>query len=160
MAGLISSLLDPSRINLDVQSEKRTHALSEVARPLANHPEVLNFDGFYQELLARERLDTTCLGNGIALPHARTEHVKTIVMSVGRSRKGILFEATGETVRLLFMVGTPKTRPGDYLAVVSALCKLFKDAANREAFLNAGTEADFIAAVVAAEDKLAGSGRK
>lgn len=157
MAGIITRLLDPSRINLNVQSTKRTQALNEVAKPLANHPDVVNFDGFYQEMLARDRLDTTCLGNGIALPHARTEHVKTIVMSVGRSQPGILFESSNETVRLLFMLGTPKTRPGDYLAVVSALCKLFKDSANREAFLNAATPEEFISAVRHAEDKLAAS---
>jgi len=123
MAGKISSLLDVSRIALHVQSTKRTAALNEVAQQLKGHPDVLNFDGFYAELLARDRLDTTCLGNGIALPHARTEHVKNIVLAVGRSDTGILFEQSKETVHLLFMLGTPKTKPGDYLLVVSALCR-------------------------------------
>jgi mannitol/fructose-specific phosphotransferase system IIA component (Ntr-type) len=154
MAGLISRLLDPSRIILNVQSAKRTSALNEVARTLSGHPNVSNFDGFYQELLARDRLDTTCMGNGVALPHARTEHVKSIVMAVGRSRQGILFENGNETVKLMFMLGTPKTKPGDYLQVVSALCKLLKDAGNREAFMKAETPEDFIAAIVAAEAKL------
>lgn len=138
-----------------MQSTKRTAALNEIAHTLADHPGVANFDGFYHELLARDRLDTTCLGNGIALPHARTEHVKSIVMAVGRSEQGILFEQSNETVHLLFMLGTPKTKPGDYLQVVSALCKLLKDPANREAFLAAKTPDEFIAAVLAAEGKLA-----
>ncbi|HWA08093.1 MAG TPA: PTS sugar transporter subunit IIA [Opitutaceae bacterium] len=154
MAGRISHLLDPARIALHLRAAKRTAALHEVAELLAGHPDVLNFDNFYAELLARDRLDTTCLGHEIALPHARTEYVKDMVLAVGRSDAGILFENSNENVRLLFMLGTPKTRPGDYLQVVSSLCKLLKDPANREAFLTASTPEDFIKAVVAAEEKL------
>lgn len=154
MPGRITSLLDPSRILLSVQSTKRTAALNEVARLLDGHEDVANFGGFYEELLARDRLDTTCLGNGVALPHARTEHVRRIVMAVGRAEHEIPFDASGEMVRLFFMLGTPKTRPGDYLAVVSALCKILKDPADRASFLAAATPEEFIAAIAAAEAKL------
>ena len=154
MIGKISELLDPTRIALHVRATKRTAALNEVAQLLAGHPDMLNFESFYAELLARDRLDTTCLGNEIALPHARTEHVKAIVLAVGRSDTGVLFENSHENVRLMFMLGTPKTKPGDYLLVVSTLCKLLKDPANRQAFLTAPTPEDFIKAVVAAEEKL------
>lgn len=153
MAGLISRLLDPSRIILSLQSAKRTSALNELSRTLSGHPEVANFDGFYQELLARDRLDTTCLGNGIALPHARTEHVKSIVMAVGRSEAGIHFERGNETVHLLFMLGTPKSKPGDYLQVVSALCRLLKEASTREALLAAQTPEAFISIIHEAETR-------
>ncbi|MFA5265018.1 MAG: PTS sugar transporter subunit IIA [Opitutaceae bacterium] len=154
MADLISRLLDPSRILLNMRNPQRTNALHELAELFNGNPDVTSFDGFYRELLARDRLDTTCLGNGVALPHARTEHVKTIVMGVGRSEKGILFGEAKEPVHLLFMLGTPKTKPGDYLQVVSSLCKLLKVPANMEAFLTAPTPEAFIAAVVAAERKL------
>jgi mannitol/fructose-specific phosphotransferase system IIA component (Ntr-type) len=154
MAGRLSQLLDPARISLTVQSPKRTVALNQVARLLEGHPEVTNFQGFYNELLARERLDTTCLGNEIALPHARTEHVQKIVLAVGRSDSGVLFENGNQNVRLLFVLGTPKSNPGDYLMVVSALCKILKDAANREALFRADTPEAFIQAVAAAEEKL------
>ena len=154
MAGRLSQLLDPSRIALNVQSTKRTVALNEVARLLDGHPDVTNFQGFYNELLARERLDMTCLGNEIALPHARTEHVKKIVMAVGRSTAGIHFENSNQNVRLMFVLGTPKSNPGDYLQVVSALCKIFKDPANREALMSASTPEAFVQTIIAAEEKL------
>ncbi len=154
MPGRLSQLLDPSRINLAVQGTKRTVALNEVARLLATHPDVTNFDGFYNELLARERLDTTYLGNEIALPHARTEHVKSIVLAVGRSTAGIHFENCNQTVRLMFVLGTPKSNPTDYLMVVSSLCKILKEAANREALMTAATPEDFARALIAAEAKL------
>ena len=154
MAGRLSQLLDPSRIRLQVQSSKRTVALNEVARLLEGHPDVTNYQGFYNELLARERLDTTCLGNEIALPHARTEHVQKIVIAVGRSNAGVLFENSNQTVKLMFVLGTPKSNPTDYLQIVSALCKVFKDPANREALMNANSPEEFIQAIVTAEEKL------
>lgn len=153
MAGLISRLLDPSRIILSLQNSKRTAALNELSQKLLGNPEITNFDGFYQELLARDRLDTTCLGNGIAVPHARTEHAKSIVMAVGRHSQGILFEQGNDTVRLMFMLATPKSNPGDYLLVVSALCRLLKDTNTRAALLAAETPEAFIAVIAAAENK-------
>lgn len=155
MAGRLTSLLDSSRISLHVQATKRTVAINEVARLLDGHPEVTNFQGFYNELLARERLDTTCLGNEVALPHARTEHVQQIVLAVGRSDSGILFENSNQNVRLLFVLGTPKSNPGDYLQVVSSLCKLLKESGNREALMNASTAEEFMAIVRSIEDRTA-----
>jgi hypothetical protein len=137
-----------------VRSSKRSLALNEVARLLEGHVDVANYTGFYEELLARDRLDTTCLGNAIALPHARTEHVKQIVLAVGRSDAGIPFDANGEIVKLFFVLGTPKSKPGDYLAVVSALCKLLRDPADRATFLAAETPEAFIAALAEVEKKL------
>ena len=154
MAGKITALLDPARINLRVQGTKRTAALNEVASLLASHPDMASFDGFYAELLARDRLDTTCLGNEVALPHARTEHVKRLVLAVGRSDAGVIFEQgnnSQQAVKLMFVIATPKTAPADYLAVVSALCKLLKSDATRAALLAAPTPVDFIATIAAAE---------
>jgi mannitol/fructose-specific phosphotransferase system IIA component (Ntr-type) len=153
MTGPISRLLDPSRIILNVQSTRRTAALHEVAHLLRGHPDVTDFDGFYRDLLVREQLDTTCLGNGLALPHSRTEHVRSIVLAVGRSERGIRFDHDQEDVRLMLMLGTPRSKPGDYLQVLGALCKLLKDDANHLAFLAAATPEDFIRAVVEAEEK-------
>jgi mannitol/fructose-specific phosphotransferase system IIA component (Ntr-type) len=156
MAVRLSSLLAPERILLNLQSTKRTQALNEVARLLENHPDVVSFAGFYQELLARERLDTTCLGNEIALPHARTEHVRKIVIAVGRSPTGVLFENSNQNVRLMFVLGTPKSNPGDYLMLVGSLCRLIKEAPQRAALFAATTPEEFIATVRDLEDKVLG----
>ena len=153
MPGRLSQLLDPTRIQLQVKNTKRTSALNEVAQLLSSHPSVLNFDGFYNELLARDRLDTTSLGHGFAVPHARTDHVREIVLAGGRSEVGVPFDS-GETVRMMFMLGTPKSRPGDYLQVLSILCRLLKDPGNRQSFLAASTVEDFIRVVTEAEAKL------
>ena len=154
MAGCISTLLDPARIVLHLQSTDRAGALQELAHRLADHGDVTDFNGFYEDLLIRDRLDSTCLGNGLALPHARTVHVRSIVLAVGRSDAGIVFEGGQDHVNLLFMLGTPQSQPGEYLVVLRALCKICKAPADRAALLAAPTPAAFISAVAAIEARL------
>jgi mannitol/fructose-specific phosphotransferase system IIA component (Ntr-type) len=161
MSVRISQLLDPSRVALDLQATKRTQAINEVAKRLEGLPQITNFAGFYTELLARERLDTTCIGNEVALPHARTDHATEIVMAAGRSVGGVNFENCNQTVRLLFVLATPKNRALEYLQVVGALCRLLKDASTRTALMEATTPEAFLAAIVEAETRapLAAAGR-
>jgi mannitol/fructose-specific phosphotransferase system IIA component (Ntr-type) len=151
MAARFSDFLDPARIDLNVRSARRTVALSQVASQLETHPSMRNYKGFYRDLLARERLDSTCLGNGVALPHARTDHVTDPIIAVGRHDRGVYFEKADQHVQLLFVLGTPKQDPGAYLALVSALCRLMKSADQRAALLAAESPEDFIAAVREAE---------
>jgi mannitol/fructose-specific phosphotransferase system IIA component (Ntr-type) len=154
MVGQLAQLLDPARITLDVRSTESTDALREVAGLLEGHPDVTDFAGFYRDLLARERLDSTCLGNEIAVPHARTENVGRIVMAVGRSTRGVRFENGLQTVRLMFVLGTPTSDPAGYLQLLGRLCRIFKDTSNRATFLAAATPEDFVRAVLAAEARL------
>lgn len=150
----ISSLLKPEQIKLKLESNRRTGAIHEVALLLQNNPSVANFQGFYDELLARERVESTCLGNEIAFPHARTDHLKGMVLAIGRSPEGILFENNQQMVRLIFIIGTPKRMVTDYLSVVGGLARFVKEAAFREKLLKAATPEEFIELIAQAESKL------
>lgn len=149
VAAPISSLLPPAQIVPALVSSKRTAAIHEVASLLQAHPSVTGFQGFYNDLLARDRLDTTCLGNGIALPHARTDHVKHLVAALGVSKEGVPFENNGQRIQLLFVIGVPKTMAADYLATVSAICRLLREEKNRQRLLEADS-AEAIHAVLKA----------
>jgi mannitol/fructose-specific phosphotransferase system IIA component (Ntr-type) len=147
----ISSLLKPEQIKLELTQQKRCNAINEVAQLLQGNASVVNFPGFYEELLARERIESTCLGNEIAFPHARTDYLKGMVLAVGRSTQGVWFENCGETVKLIFVIGTPKRMVTDYLSVVGGLARVLKDPATREKLLSATDTDEFIAALSQAE---------
>lgn len=151
MACLLAAMLVPTRISLTIQSTEHIAALSEVAGLLDGHPDVTNFQGFIDDLLERERVDATCMGDQIAIPHAHTDHVTGIVMAAGRSDRGVSFGTGDENVRLMFVLATPKSNSGGYLQVVSALCRIIKNPANRDALLQAPTAADFIQTLAAIE---------
>ena len=158
MAGPLAPILASARITLQVQSTDSADAIFEVAHLLEGHPDVTDFPGFYADMLARESINPTCLGNYIALPHARTPHVSRIVLAIGRSDSGVVFEQASQTVRLIFALGIPPANDDGYLKVLGALCRIIKDSANRDALLRAPTAANFVETLLAIEARLFGPG--
>ncbi len=132
----ISQLLDPARITLSLAATKRTNAIRDVARMLRNPSGRRGFPGsFYQELLARDPARYHVpWQRGRPLPHARTEHAMArIVVAFGRCDAGVAYEEGEDPVRLIFLHGTTKSKPGDNLMLVGTLCRLIKYPSNREA---------------------------
>ena len=148
----ISSLLKPEQIKIELTQQKRVDAINEVAQLLQSNPNVTNFAGFYEELLARERVESTCLGNEIAFPHARTDSLKGMVLAIGRSTQGVWLENCNQTVKLIFVIGTPKRMVTDYLSVVGGLARLLKDPSTRASLISAPTVEEFIATLTQAEN--------
>ena len=146
----LGELIQPRLVLLDLKEAKRTAAIHEVAKLLEKDPDIVNFQSFYDELLARERLEATSLGYGVAFPHARTDHVKKMVLAVGRSTPGVLFENSGETIHFKFVIGTPRRMVTEYLALVGAMARLLRNEAVRKKLMEAKTPEEF--AAVFAED--------
>jgi mannitol/fructose-specific phosphotransferase system IIA component (Ntr-type) len=143
----LSELLQSGQILLDLKESKRTAAIHEVAALLEQDEGVINFKGFYDELLARERVEATSLGNGVAFPHARTDHVKRLVLAVGRSVEGVTFETGGEKIHFIFVIGTPRRMVTEYLALVGAMARLLRNEEVRLKLLSARTPEEFLAAL-------------
>lgn len=143
MAVSISETLRPHLIGVNLQATSKADAMLEVASLLKDHPSMVNFDGFYNDLVQREKLESTCLGMEMAFPHARTDHVKNLVIAAGRSKEGIKFENTEQPVKLMFVIGTPKRMVTEYLAAVGALARLLKDDGLRQKLISAKNAEEF-----------------
>jgi mannitol/fructose-specific phosphotransferase system IIA component (Ntr-type) len=74
-----------------------------------------------------------------------------MVLAIGRSPQGVWFENCGQTVKLIFVIGTPKRMVTDYLSVVGGLARLLKDASTRDQLISAPTVEEFIATLTQAE---------
>ncbi len=151
MTKKISETLKPYLIDLDLKESSHEAVLRELTRLIHGHQDVVNAEGFFQDLMAREKLESTCLGNGIAFPHARTDHVKNLIIIAGRSREGVKFENTDQPVKLLFIIGTPKRMVTDYLATVGALARLLKEESLRQKLMSTKTPQGFIGEISEAE---------
>jgi mannitol/fructose-specific phosphotransferase system IIA component (Ntr-type) len=154
MAKRISDTLKPYLVALQLKGTTHTEALKELAALANGHADVTDADGFYKELLSREKQESTCLGNDIAFPHARTDYVKNLIIMAGRSSQGVAFQAGGQTARLIFVIGTPKRMVTDYLATVGALARLLKEESLRQKLMAAKTAEEFIAELAEAESRL------
>ncbi len=150
----LQNLLQPHLVKLDLVERKRIGAIREVTELLRGDARVADFDKFYQDLLARERIETTCLGCDTALPHARTDRVSEMVLAAGRSAEGIVFDDPEHTARFIFVVGTPKRMATDYLRIVGTLARLLKEPALRAQLGAAATPEEFIGILAEGERKL------
>jgi mannitol/fructose-specific phosphotransferase system IIA component (Ntr-type) len=155
MAKVISAKLKPYLVTLNLKAKTHEDAVYEIASTLKGDPSVTDFDAFYAALQAREKLESTCLGNGIAFPHARTDSVKAMVIAVGCSEEGVLHEKAGNQLEnLIFVIGTPKRMVTEYLAAVGALARLLKDDSLRNKLLHAKNGDEFLFHLAEAEGKL------
>ncbi len=125
-------------INLDLLSERKEDAIRELARLMESTQGVIDFDLFLEDVFERERLGTTGIGDGIAIPHARTDAVDQLVIAIGRSARGVEFESLdGKKVKLLFLMGTPKGSVSHYLKILAQLTRLLKEGTFRDKLLEA-----------------------
>lgn len=147
----VAALVRPEAVCLDLQARTQTPALREVAALLGANPAVPDLAAFLGEILAREASGNTALGHGIAMPHARTDLCREIVIAVGRSAGGIDYGAAdGQPVRLVFLIGTPMPQVTEYLRVVGALARLLAREPVRQRLLAADNAMSFIAALAEA----------
>ena len=88
---------------------------------------VSDADELYRLLLEREKLGTTALGEGVAVPHCKMRGLDEVVVAVGTFSKGIEFEAAdGKPVQLLFLVISPPSAPAAHLQSLAAISKWVK----------------------------------
>jgi PTS system fructose-specific IIA component/PTS system nitrogen regulatory IIA component len=130
----LENYLRKDKILLDLKAENKEEAIEEIALVLKNSKGVLDFDQFFTDILDREKLKTTGIGKGIAIPHARSESVDRFLVAFGRVRQGIDFDSLdNQPTKLIFLMGTPKNKEvGSYLKILTYLTRLL----DKESFRN------------------------
>ena len=144
MAIALVDILDERHIALQLKSRRQANTLREIIGLLEKTGSVLQPAEFLAQVLAREKVNSTLIENGVAFPHARTALVDQIALAVGRSRAGIPWNDEGERARLIFVVAVPQRLVNDYLVLVGALARITQDKQKRAALLAAASPAEFI----------------
>jgi len=129
---LIAKLLPPSNIvlGLDVTSKKR---LFEQAGLLFENNQGMARSLVFDSLFARERLGSTGLGQGVAIPHGRIKGLKEPVGAFVRLAQAVPFDAPdGKPVNLVFVLMVPEQATDRHLQILSELAQMFSDRELRE----------------------------
>ena len=136
----ISDLLIKDRINLDVKSTNKVDIIKELAK-LHEKTGVLNdYDGYVKALMTREEQSSTGIGEGIAIPHAKTEFVKEPALAMGRKPEGIDYDSLdGEPATLFFMIAAPDGANNTHIETLARLSQLLLDDDFKAALENAKT---------------------
>ncbi len=141
----ISELLNLDFIKLDIDSKDKKEAIKEMVDLMQGCDQIESLDSFLEDIYAREKLGSTGIGEGIALPHARSKGIKQIVISFGRSFAGVEFDALDSNpVHLIFLIGTPKDDVGSYLKTLAQLSRLLKKEYFRKKLLSADSKEEIL----------------
>ena len=89
----ISDYLKEDIICLDLKSTSKKDVIEELGSIIKNSKEVTDYEMFISDVMEREKLSTTGVGDGVALPHARTNAVSKFVVAFGRSKKEVNFNS-------------------------------------------------------------------
>ena len=125
---LISDLLSPERIRIDVKSSSKKRLLELISEQLAQNSDEFTKREIFESLCARERLGSTGLGNGVAIPHGRIKGSSHVEASFIRLKKPLPFDAAdGEPVDLLFCLAVPEDCGEDHLRLLAQVAEMFSD---------------------------------
>jgi len=144
MSALLSEILDPKLVVLELREETAAEAILEIVERLRNNGLVQDYYRLADAVMEREGRTSTNTGEGVAFPHARTDLVDRIILGIGRSTVGIRFGHSGDLVHLVFLVGVPQRMVTDYLVCLGTLARVVKDQAQRDALMAAATAEEFI----------------
>ena len=147
----ISALLSPQTIFLDTETSSKKKLLELIANIVADQTQ-LPESSIYNNLLNRERLGSTGLGEGFAVPHARVPDLQHTAACFFRLKEAVNFEAPdNKPVDLVFPIIVPEEATEEHLMILSSLASIFSRSEIREAIRNADSTDEIAKIIESAE---------
>jgi PTS system nitrogen regulatory IIA component len=123
----ISEVLSEDLILPDLGSRDRESVLREMVHFLNENDCLVNADQLLDRLLQREKMGSTAIGKGVAIPHCKFKGIAKPLVMIGLSRQGIEFETVdGKPVHLFFIVVTSPDAPHDNLQILALIAQLVR----------------------------------
>ncbi len=153
---LLTKYIAENCIVSDLTSTSKADAIKELTHLLFDKKKLQDVGTALDQVMARETVDSTGIGNGIAVPHARVSGLKNLMCAVGRHKNGIDFIAVDKKpVYLIFLVCYPPTQQTTYLNFVATVAKLLRNEENVKALLRAGSEKEMFGVLEKVSESLA-----
>src|SRR5438105_15742627 len=138
----IAQLLPEANIVLDMEATSKKRLFEQIGQLFEDHAQIAR-NVVFESLFAREKLGSTGLGQGIAIPHGRIKGLKEAVGAVVRTRQPIPFDAPdAQNVSIIFVLLVPDRATDMHLQILSELAQMFSDKQFREQLLAAATATD------------------
>jgi PTS system nitrogen regulatory IIA component len=134
----ISEILNKDLLIPDLQSKNKKGVLEELASVLVAQRKLPDLERAVEVLLDREKLGSTGIGDGIAIPHGKIKDLGGVVASFGRSREGVDFESIDQKpTYLFFLLVAPENSAGIHLKALARISRLLKDPNFRKRLMEA-----------------------
>ena len=151
----LSDLLSEEVIKIPLESTRKEDVIEELVDLLVAAGKGQDKKKALEAVLERERVMSTGVGDGVAIPHGKAEGVKELAASFGRTKTGIDFQSLDDhPVRLVFMLVAPPDVTGPHLKALSRISRLMHKRDFRERLLKAKTPAEVLEAIAEEETEL------
>lgn len=142
--GVLSSKLKPECILMDPNESEKETLYRRMINLLASQYEINNPDGLYESVLEREKMVSTCIGFGCAVPHCHSDLLDKTVFTAARLKPPLDFDTPdGEAVSLVFLMAGPEKNTGIHIKLLSKLSRLLHDPRFRDELRNASDAGEF-----------------
>ncbi|OGX42620.1 MAG: hypothetical protein A3G37_01165 [Omnitrophica WOR_2 bacterium RIFCSPLOWO2_12_FULL_46_30] len=152
----IMDFLSKKAIGADIKSTKKEDVIRELVDLLIASEEI---DKKYrnkliEQLMAREALGSTAIGQGVGIPHTKSECVNKLIASFGLSQNGVDFDSLdGEKVYIFFLLIAPIDSAGPHLKALARISRLLKDKYFRDSLKECKDEKSILKVIVQEDEK-------
>ena len=141
----ILDVLKPEAVTTDLKGTTKQEVLVSLARLLFPRAGETVQAEILQALLDREKLGSTGIGSGVAVPHTKSSHVPSIACAFGVAKNGVDFEALDKApVFLFFLLVAPPNSQSEHLNVLARIVRLLKDRMFRQSLREAKTSEEVL----------------
>lgn len=149
----LEQMLKKEYLNGNLQAKNKTEALSELSEIVIKGSLNLNKLNIYDALLQREKLGSTGIGDGVAIPHGKISSLEQVIVAFGRSKNGVAFDSIdGKPVHIFFLLLAPENSTSQHLKTLAKICRMLKTGNFRQRLLDAESTSDLYE-IIMEEDK-------
>ena len=149
----LTDILNPDQVIPDLKSRGKQAIIKELCGPLVKMEPGLDIKTLMEVLIERERLGSTGIGDGIAIPHGKMQNLDRLLLSFGRSLAGVDFDSLdGKPAHLFFLVVAPENSAGAHLKTLARISRLLKSNAVRRDLMEA-KDTQAIYSIIEAQDE-------
>jgi nitrogen PTS system EIIA component len=149
--------LTESCVIADLKGVTKKEILSELARSLKEAGLIENAEQAVEVIFEREKLGSTGIGDGIAIPHGKMKGISGILCAFGRSTKGVDFDAVdGKPVHIFFLLLAPEDSVGLHIQMLSRISRILRDHGFRRHLVEESEEGDLYSDIVGQDEKFGG----
>lgn len=145
----LSEILEENYIIPDLKAIDKKGVLEELSDAIISHEPSLDRSSLVKVLLERERLGSTGIGDGVAIPHGKFHGISHPIISFGRSREGLDFESMdGEPAFLFFLLVAPEDSASVHLKALAKIARILKNSSFRKVLMEAPTRKELYETII------------
>ncbi len=149
----LSELLDEDNIIPDLKAKDKKGVLEELVDAVITREPSIDKRALVKILLERERLGSTGIGDGVAIPHGKYHGLSQPLISFGRNREGLDFESMdGQPAHLFFLLVAPENSANVHLKVLATIARILKNSGFRKALMGAPSREEILEQIIAYDE--------